>query len=44
LTQLSAGEYLDLNEQQNKLCLNKGGLSTPENLNDPKYRTLAAIA
>ncbi|CAC5829451.1 hypothetical protein [uncultured Gammaproteobacteria bacterium] len=22
--------YLDLNEQQNKLCLNKGGLSTPE--------------
>jgi hypothetical protein len=22
--------YLDLNEQQNKICLNKGGLSTPE--------------
>ena len=34
--------YLDLNEQQNKICLNKGGLSTPENLNDPKYRIICA--
>jgi hypothetical protein len=32
--------YLDLNEQQNKPCLNKGGLSTPEK---PKRSKMLAL-